>query len=465
MVIRHRVAKVGIGCLLSAALFAVFMVYGVGPTRPAEPTTDDTSDRALRRQLDAATEAIRAEDWKQAAAALDNILRVERDTRLALRRDGKEHVIVVSAQQEAERLLMALPPEGRQIYEQTFGPRAAQALKEARDKKDIAALQRVVDRYLYTSAGVEALQDLATLHLDRGHYDLAALYYEQLLRHRGLARWTPSQLIQAAIAFRHVDHNGSAALVSRELLDRAGDGAFPLGTTRAELQKELDKLAKAALPTDWPFAGGTPSRNGRAIGGPPYLVHDWWMSLVRSQVSSGKWLQQAERQLAERGQPMMSAALPITLVLTGRDEKLIPLVVFRSHWGIHAVDASSGKLRWETPSQFSMDRMGVDSKKNGVVSKWADEYLKSRPQTLIENSTVGTLSTDGRYVYAIEDFEVPPAQLMEKTDDRVAPRPFADPVINNAVHASELQAYDAAVGKLKWVVGGATTKDDKPVLA
>src|SRR5581483_10393709 len=152
---------------------------------------------------------------------------------------------------EAERLLAALPTEGRRAYEKLCGAAAAELLAGARRKKSAEALERVVGRYLYTEAGVAALAELAELHHAADRHDLAAYYFDRLLRHRGLARWAPKELIHAAIAFSGTGDRDGAEAVGRELLDRAGEGTFPLGMTRAEMRKELDKLARPAPSVPW----------------------------------------------------------------------------------------------------------------------------------------------------------------------------------------------------------------------
>src|SRR5262249_35696002 len=152
--------------------------------------------------------------------------------------------------------------------------KAAALLKEAREKNDADLLRRVAERYLYTDASPDALQDLAALHADAGRRHLAALYYERLLQHRGPARWTPTQLFHAVTAFRLTGDADNAGAVSRELLGRAGTGAVKIGKqqlTRDELQKELDKLPAPGPLNVWPMLSGNLQRNAQGIGGPAFL--------------------------------------------------------------------------------------------------------------------------------------------------------------------------------------------------
>src|SRR5947208_1422478 len=77
---------------------------------------------------------------------------------------------------ELRRLVGTLPPEGRQAYELTFGPRAQQLLEEATKKGDLEALHGVARRYPHTPAGYEAVYLLAGILLDQGHAGEALLW-------------------------------------------------------------------------------------------------------------------------------------------------------------------------------------------------------------------------------------------------------------------------------------------------
>jgi outer membrane protein assembly factor BamB len=417
------------------------------PTGPAVPAT--VAGGALARHLQAAEDYIRTEDWANATKILQEFLDREDDVllRVARKAGDKEIVVVVSLKHEARRLLASLPAAGREFYALNYGPKAVALLKEAREKNDAALLRRVAERYLYTDAGPDALQDLAALHADAGCHHLAALYYERLLQHRGPARWTPTQLFHAVTAFRLTGDADNADAVSRELLGRAGAGAVKIGKqqlTRDELQKELDKLPAPGPLNAWPMPGGNLQRNAQGVGGPAFLEPQWKLPSART-TETRDWVKQVEKLLHERNQPLIPAAQPITATLTAGDKKL-SLVIFRSRYGIHAVDTRTGKLKWETPSLFSLDRMARNTKLVGPVTNWVNSHMNLRPNLLLENSTVGTLSTDGKFVFAVDDLEVlplPPAN-----------RAKAGAELNDQLLANHLQAFDLVLGKIRWEIGG-----------
>ncbi len=159
-------------------------------------------------------------------------------------------------------------------------------------------------------------------------------------------------------------------------------------------------------------------RNGRAIGSPPALIAEWTMPLIRTS-EVGNWLKQATATLADRNQPLLAGAAPVTVLHELPDGKKLPVAIFRSHWGIHAMDMNTGKRLWETPSSWSMDRMVRDIKKVGAINRW----VAAQPNALFENSTVGTLSADDALVFMIEDIEVPPGQAVPAAVRQPKPGP------------------------------------------
>src|SRR5205823_945929 len=91
------------------------------------------------------------------------------------------------------------------------------------------------------------------------------------------------------------------------------------------------------------------------------------------------------------------------------------------------------------------------------IRTWIDFYLNQarRPEVLLENSTLGTLSTDGRLVFAVDDLAVsPPQAVLEAWRG-----PMADnltPALKKALSTNELHAYSLASGKIIWIANGDT---------
>jgi outer membrane protein assembly factor BamB len=144
--------------------------------------------------------------------------------------------------------------------------------------------------------------------------------------------------------------------------------------------------------------------------------------------------------------------------------------MYRSHWGLHAVPLQSGDLEWESPSAWSLDRMTLGGgRKSNAIHSWMQFYLQPGMQMrcaaiLLLASTTGTLTTDGKFVYGVEDLQVPPpAGVNAKAygGNYIPLRGMTDTIaeIRDAIQHSRLQAIEIATGKLKWELGDPNRND------
>src|SRR5262249_5307126 len=111
---------------------------------------------------------------------------------------------LVSLRSEARRRLAELPPEGREAYRTAANAEASRLLAEARKEKDAGKLAAVADRFPFTDAAADALQELALRDARAGHYRFAALYFRKLREQRVADLWDSSVLLEAAIVFRRL---------------------------------------------------------------------------------------------------------------------------------------------------------------------------------------------------------------------------------------------------------------------
>ncbi len=212
-----------------------------------------------------------------------------------------------------------------------------------------------------------------------------------------------------------------------------------------------------STPVDWPVYRGTPGRNGIVRGGDLPHLEARWRKLLAEQSTTRKWIDEISRFIQEKKAPFLPAAFPITTTITTRDGRPVPLLIYRSHWGLYVYDLRSSSMRWRAPSAWSMDTMVSKPQKQPALTQWAEYYLQTlqQPTLLFSNGVVGTLSTDNLHVYAIEDLAVAPPLLQTEFDlfnRRLPPR--YDPSVTDAIQHNRLQAYFLETGKLKWEVGG-----------
>jgi outer membrane protein assembly factor BamB len=130
------------------------------------------------------------------------------------------------------------------------------------------------------------------------------------------------------------------------------------------------------------------------------------------------------------------------------------------------VDPPSGETQWESV-EFSGSLLNLFDKDWGALARvreWFSVYASNPDrgrQVLFQNSLLGTLSSDGNRVYAIEDLAIPPPGASTNQYNRQG---LLDDFgrLTRAARSSRLSAFDLDSGKLVWELGGAR---DESVLA
>jgi tetratricopeptide (TPR) repeat protein len=443
-----------------------------GPEAAKEEMTDALSiptDRKSQKSIDAAQDLIKEENWAQAANILQKLLESKEDIFVEVERrtkgpDGKEQVTRqrTSLRVEANRLLGTMPAKGLEFYELQNGARAKADLAKAKQTGDRQLLALVSQRYFHTAAGAEATDLLGTYRLDRGDYRMAALYFERLLSHHLSDKLSSMTLFKAILAFRGTGDQAKADSTWKQLTKKNPRG-LTIGDQEVSLdrvQKELDQFRVASMTAntfDWPTYGGAPNRTAQGNGGAPFLEVKWtqdmhWFGPGNNSKKAQEWVDEAIRRANERQIPVLPAFYPIAATIQ-KDGQALPLVVFRSYYGTHAVNVLNGKLYWDQSSKPSIDSIAaMDPNKVATMQSWVNAYLGSNSNPLLENSTVGALSTDNVNVYVVKDLAVPPHPSFVQMQQFNGGRPMT--YLDEFVHFNQLEAYDLDSGKAKWELGG-----------
>jgi outer membrane protein assembly factor BamB len=483
----RRTAVVLLGSGLLALLTCLPQALGqgkrmVGPGVPNAPGTENNNDGSqaiqlptdskLKKKLDAARDYMEEKSWGEACRIIQSLLDVKEDVFVEVKRkdsSGKDIPGWVSVRSEANRLLSTMSPEGLEHYRLSYGALAKDLLNQAKTNSDPQLLAQVAQRYLYTEAGVEANNLTGTYLLDRGNFDQAALYFERLLDREGADKLSPSALVKAALAFHRLSEKGTPdenakykALeenVWKDLAAKVGP-SLRLGDRNVNVADLQDEVKKYRDPTpvgssDWAMYGGNASRTAQGQGGTPFLEKRWRAETMKEQQTKTMVLDQAMKQYENRGQAVLPAFFPIAA-----DGKLI----YRSYWGLRAVDLKTGQLKWEADTKWSFDKMVGDGQKMQHLNTWIGAFNgMGKPNLVFENSVIGTLSTDNNRVYLVDDLPVPPITQMYQFNNPF-PNGRGDPsfgVVNEAVYQNKLEAYDLNNGKLLWEAGGPKSSDRK----
>ena len=403
-----------------------------GKANPDDPNTVGefgsvtvVTDKKHRDALAAARDYIKAKRWDVAVSTLQGLLEVEREDVMVpvprLGPNGDEVISWVSVRQEANRMIGQLPKEGLEFYRLQNNQKAADLLKQAKETSDSRLLAKVATSYLHTDAGAEAIELLATRMMDRGEFEGAALLFERLIQRDGVDKVGLLSLFKAKLAFsrcRDATAKANADLVSRQLEARAPEGVqigartFTLNELNNLVAKYADPLLLKATVFDWPLGlGGQQHRNAQGVGGPPFMERVWEQSMFVEDTKGSvlKWITEALTQLADRKNAALPAFHPVAATAEVPGKGTRQLMVYRSYWGIHAVDIKTGLMMWDADCPWSLEKMYTEPRTQQAIDNWKQQYNPiGRLNVAFENSVTGALATDGQRVYAVDDLPVPP---------------------------------------------------------
>ncbi len=150
-----------------------------------------------------------------------------------------------------------------------------------------------------------------------------------------------------------------------------------------------------------------------------------------------------------RGRPIGQAALlPVNVPVAAGNR-----LVFRGPGGVRALDTNTGREVWRADLGLSLEGVLRDPGQKVQVEDWLGKYRAIGAQAvLMQNSALGTLSCDGKHVYAVEDLPLPPPPQMIEEQQSGMPRHFGP--LRNLIHHNRLRALDLATGKVVWEIGG-----------
>ena len=441
-----------------------------GPGGPGPATTDGATvaelfpqNALMARQLqqtapqyiDAAKRGDR--DWVTVAEILQPVLDLPTDFLFKKEekgQDGKVSFHYTSGRAEAERLLARLPQAGLTAYEVKYGGAAQIALAKARGNP--ALLDEVARRFYLTKAGAEALTQLGVSELDHGHAEEAADRFRRLLERPDPAALPPMTLFQAALAF-HAVADAARETQAMQLLSRslppAGLNVGGQVLTINDFQKEVARwpLAPAVASADWPVFRGDLRRTGRADGDFPMLeprdpsvVLPTYPEVVRALAAPPNTVPVA---------PGLPGFVPIAVA--GK-------IIYRGPDGLHALDGETGKEVWRhvpppgRPSLCLASVLKDDNQRLQVLDQWLPKYA-GLPGLPDENAALGTLSSDARHVFYVEDVPVPAhpndvIALQQPQGPQGIGHPFFSSLEETLYH-NRLRAVDALTGEFRWEVG------------
>lgn len=309
---------------------------------------------------------------------------------------------LTSTRREARRLLSAQSGEILSLYERLNGQEAERLLTAATQQGDAEHIGSVARRYFHTAAGFQALDWQATWWLDCGEFELAAHAWSRLLAepvHKG--RITPVLLRKHHLACEQADPNRD--------VDSLDDADF-YGVDRI---KEIRTAAlDGFLPDDPAPIRRASSATSRNVGRSPYLKPVWGIDFAsESQDTLGSPLAQWEDEQLRGQRPLAVANFP---------QVVGDLIIVRDYDGIRAVHQDTGALAWKYIGASSLERAARELQSAGENVSSDGSSRQNVLNYLFHlhsgNATLGTLSSDGQRVYAVDHLDIRPRQASSDRD-------------------------------------------------
>ncbi len=396
-----------------------------------------------------------------------------------------------------EEIIGDLPPAGRGAWLRLVADRANADFNEAVSLDDWAAINRVASQDVHTPAGYSAIELLGNRHLDQNH-PMAALrqFYRLLKTDQARESREPSLSIRIAVAWSSLEQRGQARLSLHDLskwLKKHPEVATSLpqdfiSETAAWIQKTPVATVAAFVPEHRFSSAGRLSAASDSVFSPDAQVAWTWgtsgFNVPFTDDDRKKFARNFDDEDVNAEDPYpeseaeVAALVDVGLVhLARRDQrrktKALPAcdpvvtngqVVFRTLNRIRSVDLATGKLRWESfmadpafAEQFDLSRalqsVNVPQESHDISNplnqrQSAVVYTKSRL-----DRTIGTLSTDGKVLFALEDGGVTSKATSYRQPGlrQTAPRSW-----------NRLCAIDLESGILKWQIGGPEGEHELP---
>lgn len=373
------------------------------PNAQDEVSTDSVfypPDRETLQKLSQARDLVKDKRYGEAARFLSSILESPEDFFFKPDRNLPEFR---SLKQEAQRLLGEMGVEGRDSYELQYGAPARLLLDDAVQRGSMEALADISRKFFHTQAGYEATYLFAVDQMRQGQPLAAALALERLSGTPARERFDPGLSVNLAICWARADRIEHAAKLLAELRRRLPDAKFDYAgqelkvfASGAQAEAWLSTVARsggaadvAAGSSQWTMYRGNSSRNAASIGSSPLLNRRWAVP-----VADHPNAEQILAKVMEEHQEQGGRLLPGLHLLAARD-----YVFMRSLSGVMGVDFQTGKRVWgpmESDVGEILDAASQSGRGPASLARWLEERVWS-------NAVFGTMSSDGEYVYCVND--------------------------------------------------------------
>ncbi len=454
-------ARAPVGPLNAGGQVIAVAAPATGESKPEEEPLENVflpAERSALKLLSKARELLKTGRHAEAVRCLGAILEGPEDYFFQPDRNAPLHR---SLKAEAQRLIGQMPRRGREFYELQYGARARRMLEEATTEGDATRLAEVSRRFFHTQAGHEATFLLGLYHLDHARPLAGALTLGRLQDVPGSPdAFDPALSLAIATCWLRSGMPDRAQEVLTLLAARNPNGAVQIAGKDIPLPGKSDELlqwlaaaigpqaeASPAQPDQWTMARGNASRNSSSAGSAPLMNMRWQIPTTDHPLVQGI-IEYLDRIFKEQGVPVMPGLQPLAV-----DN----VVLMRTARNLLALDFTTGKRLWEVPADELPSKLVPTPGRN--VSQGYSQLAMGLSQRVWEDATYGTMTSDGRLVFSIEDLGL-----------NLASRNSRHIIINGRRQANpnwpkthnRLAAHDIRTGKLIWHLGGSGDEFDLP---
>jgi outer membrane protein assembly factor BamB len=351
--------------VLASRLLFIGVALGQIFERPnlLSPAEVDLLDSAAATHLESARRFLAEKQWEEAVDAIRRVMEADAGRLVKVSGDaplpeGFERL--VPAREFCQWRLAALAkeaPEALAHYRKLVDPLAEKWLADAAARGDEKLLRRVVEQAFASSAGDQALLQLADLALERGEYALSRSYLERLAPPKGAQQAgaypgtdLPLANLQARLVLVSI-LEGSAERAAKELESfkklhpdvsgRVAGKTGKLGDILTALLAQSSSWPPPKTSAEWPTFAGTAARDGVAQGDVDIAGQPLWTYALPRLQSDREWIGAGKLRVAED----MKSLLSYFPVVVG-DQVLLRLDA-RGNSYITAIGAKTGEVVWQ----------------------------------------------------------------------------------------------------------------------
>lgn len=341
-----------------------------------------------------------------------------------------------SLQNEVDRMIGGLPPEGMRNYESRYGAAAQQQLDAALETQDEALLIQVSTHFFHTPAGQHALSILACKWQDQGQFGRSAEAWLRLYEKAVDPERTQIGKM-AARALSRAGRIAEAEKIAGTLPD--ADNLFP------QLQQQPLPPSTSRDPRGPYLQFFGSDQSVKDVN--PSLLPRWTASIIE-RFNADSQMEMLSSELRELGRTLIPTLQPLAV----QDKFAI-----RTLRSLQVRSISTGGVIWERRMPGSPEELVTTGNPESIL---AFEEYRFSPDTQVEqhpltsllyrDEVYGSLSSDGARLYAVESTGAAalstPLHLWQlRVEGSAARTPWS---------TNELTAYDLNTGLIRWRLGG-----------